>query len=366
MSKFIPGLELSDLFYKEIIQPMLLDRFPGLEYSTARLDYGSDVLGFDTPMSMDHGWGPKLTLYLSETDFNHFHLILNEYFAYHLPFEFYGFPTHFAEPMSDGGVMTKKENYPIHHGITITTIEKFFFDYLGVNIHHSLTPAVWLTIPQQRLRTLRAGQIFYDDLGISILQDQFHWYPHDLWLYLLASQWQRINQAEPFVGRTGSVGDEIGARLIASMLVQNLMRLSFLMEKKYTPYLKWFGSAFQQLNIAPELTPMFDAIINSIHWQQIETNLSKAYQRAAEAHNALKITPFIPADVSPFYNRPFLVPHASRFVTALLAQIRDPSVRALPPHLGNIDQIVDNTDLLESIPHCQLLANLYQDPSSSK
>lgn len=365
--KYLPGLTLSDLFFNEIVHPIMLNNFPNLDFSAARLDYGSDVLGFDTPMSMDHGWGPKLTLFLTETDFDHYHVILDDYFAHHLPFECNGFPTHFGEPLADGGVMTKKETYPIQHGITITTIEKFFLNYLGTNIHHSLTPTVWLTIPQQRLRSLRAGRIFYDGLGIlSNLQNQFHWYPNDLWLYLMASQWQRINQAEPFVGRAGSVGDRIGARLIATRLIHDLMRLSFLMEKHYTPYIKWFGSAFQQLNIASELMPLIEKILISTDWQQIESHLSEAYLQVGEAHNALKITPHITPEVSPFYNRPFLVPHASRFVTALVAQVNDPAVRALPPHLGSIDQIVDNTDLLESFPHCQLLANLYQDPLSGK
>jgi len=363
MSQFIPGLKLSERFYQEIIQPRLCEKFPGLNYSAARLDYGSDVLGFDTPMSMDHGWGLRLTLYLSETHFDQLQTDLSAYFANNLPFDFLGFPTHFAEPLADGGVMTKKDSYPIHHGITITTVERFFLDYLGLNINHSLDIKDWLTIPQQRLCTLRAGKIFHDGLGtLSNFREMLHWYPHDLWLYLMAGQWQRISQIEPFVGRAGSVGDQIGARIIASRLVQELMRLSFLMEQQYTPYIKWVGSAFQQLNIAPKLTPLFEEILNSTHWKQIEPNLSKAYFQAAEAHNALKITPHITPGVLPFYNRPFLVPHSARFVTALLAQVKDPSIKALPPHLGSIDQIVDNTDLLENILHCHQLAALYEDP----
>ena len=142
------------------------------------------------------------------------------------------------------------------------------------------------------------------------------------------------------------------------------MRLSFLMEQQYTPYIKWFGSAFRQLKIAPKLTPLFEEILNSTHWKRIETNLSNAFFQVAEAHNALKITPHISPEVSPFYNRPFLVPHSARFVTALLAQVKDPSIGALPPHLGSIDQIVDNTDFLENILHCQQLTALYEDPTS--
>jgi len=360
---FIPGLKLSEYFYKEIVQPILAEKFLGLTYSAARLEWGSDVMGFDTPMSMDHGWGPKLTLFLTNTDFAQYHDTIDDYFAHHLPLEFRGFPTHFGEPLADGGVMTQKDAYPIHHGITITTPERFFRNHLGVDIHRPLKPLDWLTIPQQRLFTLRSGQVFYDGLGtLSYLQSQFHWYPHDLWLYLMANQWQRIDQDEPFIGRAGTVGDALGARLIAARLIQDLMHLSFLIEKQFAPYHKWFGSAFQQLALAPKLMPIFEAVLNCREWQQIETHLSKAYLLAAQAHNELGVTPFIEPGVAPFHARPFLVPHAARFVTALLESIQDPSVQVLPPHLGSIDQVVDNTDLLTHIPRCQSLKTLYKNP----
>jgi Domain of unknown function (DUF4037) len=60
------------------------------------------------------------------------------------------------------------------------------------------------------------------------------WYPHDLWLYLLAAQWRCIEQGEAFVGRTGAiVGDDLGSRVVAARLVRELMRLCFLMEQQY-------------------------------------------------------------------------------------------------------------------------------------
>jgi hypothetical protein len=231
-------------------------------------------------------------------------------------------------------------------------------DHLGVDTRRPLTALDWLTIPQQQLFTMRSGRIFEDGLGtLSQLRAQFHWYPHDLWLYLMAAQWQRIDQDEPFIGRTGTVGDTLGARLIAARIIQDLMRLSFLIEKQFAPYHKWFGSAFQQLAIAPKLMPIIEAALNSSEWHQIETHLTKAYLLAAQAHNDLGITPFIEPGVSHFHNRPFLVPHAARFVTALLERIQDPSIKALPPHVGSIDQIVDNTDILTDIPRCQFLRN---------
>lgn len=361
MPEFIPGLELSKYFFLEAIQPLMAEKFPDLCYSAARLGWGSDVMGFDTPMSMDHGWGPKMTLFLTPEDHATRQVELADFFANHLPLTIRGFPTHFDEPYTDGGVMAAKLTHPIHHMVTITTPEAFFRDYIGVNIAEPHSVEKWLSIPQQKLRTLRAGQVYFDELGqLNNLRISFHWYPHDLWLYLMACQWRRIDQDEPFIGRTGNAGDELGSRLIAARLIRELMRLAFLLAQEYVPYTKWFGSAFQQLPIAAKLTPPFQSILDSQTWKEREAHLSQVYRIMTESHNALKITPKIPLEISNFHGRPFLVPHSSRFVEALQDQIKDPHVKQLPPHLGNVDQISDNTDLLENPEHCQKIIQLFQ------
>ncbi len=361
--KFIPGLKLSEYFFKEAIAPLLAEQFPNLIYSAARLEWGSDVIGFDTAMSMDHGWGPKMTLFLKKDDYQAYHQEIDQFLANHLPFEVHGFPTHFGEPLQDGGKMALKTTYPLHHMVSITTPARFFKDYLGVDILQPLEPAVWLTLPQQRLRTVRAGRIYHDGLGtLADVRERFHWYPHDLWLYLMANQWQRVDQDEPFLGRTGDVGDELGSRLIAARLIQDLMRLAFLMEKQYPPYHKWFGTAFAQLDLSPHLTPIFKSVLDSRIWKTRESHLTEAYLLMAEAHNQLEITPHIKAEMSDFHQRPYKVLQSSRFVNALLDQIKDPAVKALPQRLGSIDQISDNTDVLDEIERCKKLKILYDEP----
>ncbi len=51
---FVNGLRLSELFYTEAVKPILNARFPNLDYSAGLIGTGSEVLGFDTPQSMDH------------------------------------------------------------------------------------------------------------------------------------------------------------------------------------------------------------------------------------------------------------------------------------------------------------------------
>lgn len=360
--EFIPGLKLSEFMFKEAVQPLLAENYPGLAYSAARLEWGSDVLGFDTPMSMDHGWGPKLTLFLDKEDFLNSHQLLSDFFANHLPFEIHGIPTHFGEPLADGGRIERKESYPIHHMVSITTPHRFFLDTLGVDISKPITPVVWLTIPQQRLRTVRSGQIYHDGLGtLTELRQRFHWYPEDVWRYLLANQWQRIDQEAPFMGRTGLLGDELGSRLLAGRMIIDLMNLTFLMERQYAPYWKWFGSAFQQLTFASELTPIFQAILDGQTWETREKHLTRAYHLMVDAYNRLDLTPGIPPEVSYFHNRPFLIPPAGMIVNSLLESITDPVVKSLPPRLGSIDQISDNTDLLDELDLCRKLRGIYSN-----
>ncbi len=356
----IPGLQLSGYFFEEAIQPLMADHFPNLAYSAARLGYGSDVIGFDTPMSMDHGWGPKMTLFLNEKDYTTWRDAVDEACTHNLPLEIHGFPTHFGEPLEDGGKMMPKVSHPITHMVTITTPERFFQNYLGLDIHNQITLLDWLTIPQQRLRTLRAGRIYHDGLHrLTELRARFNWYPRDIWRFMMAAQWQRISQDEAFIGRTGFVGDEIGSRLLAAGIIEDLMCLAFLMEKQYAPYHKWFGTAFKGLKVAKLLESVFTAVLDAKDWRTREEHLSRAYILMANKHNALGITPPLKAEVSSFHGRPFMVLHADRFVKALRDAIQDPEVKALTPHLGSVDQIVDNTDLLEDPARCRLLHHLY-------
>ena len=70
MAEFIKGLELSRVFYEEAVRPILVASFPELAYSAALIGPGSEILGFDTPLSTDHDWGPRLRLFLAEDQVN--------------------------------------------------------------------------------------------------------------------------------------------------------------------------------------------------------------------------------------------------------------------------------------------------------
>ncbi len=66
MPRFEKGMRLCEGFFQEAVKPVLEGQFPDLAYSAGRLDTGSEVLGFDTPQSMDHGWGLQVILFVPE------------------------------------------------------------------------------------------------------------------------------------------------------------------------------------------------------------------------------------------------------------------------------------------------------------
>lgn len=80
---------------------------------------------------------------------------------------------------------------------------------------------------------------------------------------MLAAQWIKIFKEQAFVGRCGDAGADFGSMIIAARQVKNLMRLCFLMERKYAPYSKWFGTAFAGLDCAKELNPIFKEVLQA-------------------------------------------------------------------------------------------------------
>ncbi len=364
MTNFISGLRLSAEFFQEAVAPILAADFRGVPYSAALIGSGSEVLGFDTEMSSDHHWGPRVMLFMREADHARHHKALYRSLSDQLPRTFHGYPTNFTppDPESRGTQLLQAvDTGPINHRVDILTVRGFWLDYLNFDIDLEIATVDWLTFPEQKLCSLIAGAVFHDEIGLQAVRDRFAYYPHDVWLYLLAAGWTRLGQEEHLMGRAGYVGDEMGAALIGARLVRDVMHLCFLMERQYAPYPKWFGTAFKQLSRAANLARSLQQALSASSWREREEHLSLAYEDLAAWHNELGITEVLPDKTTHFFGRPFRVIWGEKFSNAICARITDPSVRRLArfPLIGSIDQFSDNTDLL-SDPRWRLaLRNLW-------
>lgn len=349
-TSFLPGRKLCEQFYREAVQPILSSHFPALKHSAALIGAGSEVLGFDDDLSTDHHWGPRVMLFVEEESLVHAEQ-MKRVLSENLPYEFHGYPTSFG-PQDNNGVQILESitSGPVNHRVTIQTIRGFFMDTLHFDMEQPLEPADWLSFSEQQLLSISGGAIYHDEVGLARACARFAYYPHDVWLYLLAAAWSRIGEEEHLMGRAGMVGDEVGSALIAGRLVRDIMRLCFLMEKTYAPYPKWFGSAFKRLPAAETLWPTLQGALCAETWQQREGYLVKAYEHLAGRHNALGLTEPLPGQAVTFFGRPFQVIALHGFADALVERIEDPLVRdiAAGPLIGSLDLFSDNTALLSN------------------
>ena len=134
-------------------------------------------------------------------------------------------------------------------------------------------------------------------------------------------------------------------RIVAARLARDLMRLCFLLERRYAPYSKWLGSSFARLDAAREVRPALERALTAEGAEEREAGLVAAYEGVARRFNALNVAAADEPTARTYYSRPFLVLMADRFAEACFAALEDPWLRSLPP-LGSVDQYLDSTDAL--------------------
>jgi hypothetical protein len=315
--QFVSGRELSRRFYVEAVRPVLDSDFPGLPHSAALLGRGSEVLGYDDAMSRDHNWEPRVVLFLTEEDQLRHGETISATLGRKLP-------ERFADHRSDHQV---------------TTLRHYLRAQLDLDLDHEVDVRDWLSISEQQLLMITAGAVYHDEVGLRVVRDRLSYYPHDVWLYLMLAGWWRIHPEANLAGRAGSVGDELGSSVIGAVLVRDLMRLCFLIERRYAPYAKWFGTAFARLDCAEQLAPVLTRVLRSGTWQDREQALVAAYAQVAGMHNALGITAPVQTEVHQLWDRPFGVLWGD-FPAALKQSIRDPAVREIAERfpVGGVDQ----------------------------
>jgi hypothetical protein len=340
--RFVPGRELSAAFHAEVVGPLLGD----LPHSAALLGYGSDVLGFDTPVSTDHGWGPRMLVFAPTPLVERVRGRVDA----GLPQTFRGWPVRYGW-----------DAVPVRHHVEVAELGAWLRGHLGFDPRDGVTTADWLATPQQALLEVTAGAVHVDhDGGLRRAREALTRFPPPVHRWLLGCQWTRIAQEEAFVGRTAQVGDELGSRLLAARLVRELMRVAFLLAERYWPYPKWFGTAFARLPLARELGPALDRVLAADGFPAREAALVDAYGVVARAHNATGFTEPVDPAVRGFHGRGFAVLDAGRFAAACHREVSDPWLRGLPP-IGSVDQLVDSTDALSSGGAFRRLRAVYGD-----
>jgi hypothetical protein len=342
-ARSVSGLDLAEAFYREVVLPIASDVLASRPYAAALIGSGSEVLGFDTARSTDHAWGPQLLILLRSDDVVAIGDRLEQTLTDQLPESFQGFPTRFSHPRTPD---------PTSHCVEVSDVAGLGTTVLGFNPRKPVTQFDWLSTSWQRLREFTAGRVFHDTVGeLKAARSRLAWYPADTWAYVLACQWRRIGQEEPFVGRCLELGDLVGARLLIDRLSRDLIHLAMLMDRQYPPYSKWLGTAWANVS-APDLRGSIDAAVGVADPAESERHLRDAYVAALRMHNALGVTTPLATNLRQFHDRPYVIIDADRVAAALHATITDEGLRSRPL-TGCVDQFVDNADVLSHPARCR-------------
>ncbi|NUQ33016.1 MAG: DUF4037 domain-containing protein [Dermatophilaceae bacterium] len=325
------GAELSRAYWAQVVEPLVRGRWPGLRVAAARLGSGSDVLGLDDAMSRDHDWGLRLDLLVPAAEVSE----VESHLEASLPESFLGHPVRFAttwEPL-------------VRHRVRVDSVRGLAVSRLGVDTTCDLSIEDWLSLTGQAVLEVTAGQVFTDDAGeLDGIRRRLEWYPDDLWRHLVATDWARLAQELPFVGRTGERGDDLGSRVIAARLAHVAMHLAHLLERTWPPYAKWLGTSLLTLPGASAVASPLAEAVSTTAWRAREAALVEALR----VLNGVQRTVGLPAvadPVEPFWDRP-CVGVREDVVRTLEDSVTDPEVRALPRGVGSVDQWSDNVDVL--------------------
>jgi hypothetical protein len=325
------GAALAREYYDELVSAALAERWPELPHAAGRLGSGSDVLGLDDAVSRDHDWGLRLTLLVPAE--------VTEQVDAHLegvlPGTFRGHPVRFATTWDP----------QVRHRVHVEDVSTFVRSRLGVTASESLSVRDWLSLTGQSILEVTAGPVFIDTSGeLTRVRERLDWYPDDLWVYVVATDWARFAQELPFVGRVAERGDDLGSRVIASRLVGVARHLGHLLERRWPPYAKWIGTSFNRLpRAAAAAEPLFRAV-DASDWRNREQGLVDALRTLHELQRDLGLGT-VDDPCEPFWGRRYRGVREV-VVTELEDRITDPAIRALPRGVGSAEQWSDNVDVL--------------------
>lgn len=294
------GLELNERFYFDVVKKLINKAFPMLEnkYAAGLIGYGSDALGNDDELSRDHEWGPRCHIWLSDEDYERYAQAIDDRLLKELPLTYLGYPTRYRwndEFRALVGADTKENS--LHH-IAITTVKRHLKIQFGIpkrQGQYYLTDVEWLCMPEQKLLELTRGKIFEDPAReITRIRESFSYYNAEVWKSKILYCWEQISDLE-IIPLCFARGDEIGGRICLNRVLEQIIRLTYLYNKKYYPgYMKWFGYEFLRLPIlAKEIESPIKACQCATTVDVIMDRLKSILNSLLKVHNALQVTPYV-------------------------------------------------------------------------
>ena len=231
------GLELSREYFESTALPSLLERFPELDGRLAAglVGNGSECFGYDDEISRDHDWGVDFFVWLPEQDAG----LIPSLTKWKTEL-WEKKPPEYARTMSEYGAR-----------VGIETVGGFYKSIIGFE----KGPAEimeWLRVPEENFAMAVNGEVFIDGAGefTRTRNSLLGFYPEPLRLKRISSSCMTIAQSGQYnFARCIKRGDTVAARSSLVMWSDAVIRLVFLLNKRYRPYYKWRHRMLQELPV---------------------------------------------------------------------------------------------------------------------
>ena len=264
------GMELARAFYEQAGRPMLREKYPAYtdRIAVGLAGEGSECLGFDDAVSVDHDFGPGFCLWLTKEDYQAIGSRLQaDYQA--LVNQWKGFPARNSTP--EGA-----------NRVGVMEIDDYFRRFTG---HTHAPPAdtlrdvmVWNAIPQEQLAAAVSGQVFEDPLGeFTRRRAAFSRYPEPVRLYRLVQALGRMAQAGQYNYPRARIRKDPGMMYACvTEFVAAAQETAYLLGGRYMPFYKWRLRGMEQLEQATELLSLLNQLIERpAHDEQMEELMGK-------------------------------------------------------------------------------------------
>lgn len=237
--KNIKGLELSKRYFYDIVlsefEKKLNDILPLCAFGL--VGEGSECYGYDDELSKDHDFGPSVCIWLRKDDYLKYKDRINKVLET-LPKTYLGF-------------QELKESEWGYNRRGLLNIEDFYFKFIG-SVNPPQTINDWQKIPETALATVINGEVFLDNLGefTKIREQLLNYYPEVIRQNKITTRLMNISQHGQYnYVRCLRRNDLVAANQCLYLLVDEVIHLVFLLNRRYKIFYKWANRALLDLKI---------------------------------------------------------------------------------------------------------------------
>ena len=237
--KNIKGLELSKRYFYDLVLPEfeknLNDILPLCAFGL--VGEGSECYGYDDELSKDHDFGPSVCIWLRKDDYLKYKDRINKVLET-LPKTYLGF-------------QELKESEWGYNRRGLLNIEDFYFKFIG-SVNPPQTINDWQKIPETALATVINGEVFLDNLGefTKIREQLLNYYPEVIRQNKITTRLMNISQHGQYnYVRCLRRNDLVAANQCLYLLVDEVIHLVFLLNRRYKIFYKWANRALLDLKI---------------------------------------------------------------------------------------------------------------------